>query len=352
MSSPFNTSSPRGSRASTPIIVNDYDYVPQEFDDMLYQMQTDRACMPYSTPSDQLLLSQSEAGTIELMLESGRFTNARTVIETLFERNGIPSHGIAQMPYPIANEAELGASRASTPNHNTIVLPDDATVDQPPHYARARSHSVTPSLYSDADASSPSTSGIATPADIFSRPLDEYEIEEEIEEEQERVVAPVVAGSSGSRKRSRTVDDDDDLDFEPHIAPKPQPRKRTRVARRAAADSDAEFSDSDSDARPAPRKPKRTGGRAAPVICRCPHDKCQNDAGFSSVRVYERHYRSVHLGVAKDVQCGGCGLTFESGRKDSVLRHQGKNNQRQCLGKPILVADESRRVPVPRAIML
>ena len=64
----LNLQSPRGSRASTPILVEDYDYVPQDFNEMLQQMQTDRSCIPYNVPSDQLLLSQSEAGTVELMV--------------------------------------------------------------------------------------------------------------------------------------------------------------------------------------------------------------------------------------------------------------------------------------------
>lgn len=72
MSSSHHIPSPRGSHASTPIFVEDYDYVPQDFNEMLYQMQTDRACIPYSIPSDQLLLSQSEAGTIELMVRGYR----------------------------------------------------------------------------------------------------------------------------------------------------------------------------------------------------------------------------------------------------------------------------------------
>ena len=76
MLNPFSAHSPRGSRASSPILVEDYDYVPQDFNEMLQQLQTDRACIPYNVPSDQLLLSQSEAGTIELMVRSDRVTVA------------------------------------------------------------------------------------------------------------------------------------------------------------------------------------------------------------------------------------------------------------------------------------
>ena len=217
-----------------------------------------------------------------------------------------------------AKEAELYGlppySPAWIPNHNTVVVEDDASRDTsvPPEYTR--SHSETPSLSSDAEASSSSSSsGLATPADIFSARLEEEYIEEAVHDEQERVAELVrhstaTARPSACRKRSRTVStvDDDDLDFEPHVAPKPHPRKRARVARRALVDSDADSSDSDEDDRPAQkRKPAKRGQAAKPVICRCGHDKCKNDAGFSSVRVYERHYRSVHLGQPADVRCGG-----------------------------------------------
>lgn len=258
----------------------------------------------------------------------------------------------------LAKEAELDGlppySPAWTANHNTINIQAAATRDQsvPPEYPHSRSE--TPSLYSDAEASSSSSSnGPETPASLFANQLDDEDIEDAICEEQDRVSdATVVAGPSSSRKRSLTASTaDDDLDFEPHVVRAPPP-KRARVTRRVTVDSDAGSSDSEADEPPARKHKVTKRGGAKPVICRCGHDKCKGEPGFSSVRVYERHYRSVHLGVANDVRCGGCGMAFGSGRKDSVIRHQNKNNQEKCRETGIILADSSRRVPVPKAIML
>ncbi|KZV66342.1 hypothetical protein PENSPDRAFT_654967 [Peniophora sp. CONT] len=262
----------------------------------------------------------------------------------------------------IAQEAALDGlppySPAWTSNHNTIVVSTNTTRDPsvPPEYSPSRSE--TPSLYSDADASSSSSSsGPATPASIFSKQLDEEDIEEAMCEDQDHAAelacdATVIAGPSTSRKRSRTVSTtDEDLDFEPHVA-KPPPRKRARATRRAIVESDADSSDSDSDEPPARKHKVTKRGGVKPVICRCGHAKCQSEPGFSSVRVYERHYRSVHLGSSTDVRCKGCNLSFESGRKDSVIRHQNQNNGEKCRGTGIIMPDKTRRAPVPKAIML
>ena len=70
MFSPLRIKSPRASRATTPNFANDYGYEPPDFNSMLYQVQTDRACIPYSIPSDQVLFAQSEVRALEQMVRN------------------------------------------------------------------------------------------------------------------------------------------------------------------------------------------------------------------------------------------------------------------------------------------
>ncbi|KZV66492.1 hypothetical protein PENSPDRAFT_667711 [Peniophora sp. CONT] len=282
MSSLFHSGSPPGSRSSTPDPIHDHDYlpicssphdnyVPPDFDDMLYQSQTDRTCIPYHELSCQCLSPRCEVCASEVTRDLSSSSNARAGFEPTTEPRVCAFGGSSEV---------------------------EALREEQFRYA---------------EAVPPVTLSITPPS---------------------RSTASNTVLASGRYIR-----------FEPSVAKALRPQ-RMCTQRRVDVESRADFSDSDDDESVNERRSTKRPMR------RCGHRDCTGKAALSSKSAYVRHYHSVHLGLPGDVRCGGCGLSFLSGRRDSVLRHQKKTRGARCRGAGMIVVGSSRRVAVPHPIML